>query len=238
MKTILFQGDSITDCSRFRGATDKKQSTTAFFTDGKLFKKVTALGEGYPAMVSAELESKYPGRYKFYNRGVGGDRIPDVYARIVRDIINLKPDYMSLLVGVNDVWHAFDFGNNGTGKERFEKVYDMLLQELFTEFPKLKIIIMGPYVLPGSASEDRPDQPDRFREFTSGVAEMASIARKLSEKYGCAFIDLQSVLDEAIRTVPVKELTGDGVHPTAKGHEIIKAQWLKAFSEITESEAE
>ena len=119
-----------------------------------------------------------------------------------------------------------------------EKVYDMLLSELFAEFPDLKIIIMGPYVLPGSASEDRPDQPDRFREFTSGVAEMACIARKLSEKYGCAFIDLQSVLDEAIRTVPVRELTGDGVHPTAKGHEIIKAQWLKAFSEITESEAE
>ncbi len=236
MKTILFQGDSITDCSRYRNATDEKQSTIALFRDGKLFKKVTALGEGYPAMVTAELESKFPGKYKYINRGVGGDRIPDVYSRIVKDIIKLKPDYMSLLVGVNDVWRNFDSDGTGTGAARFEKVYDMLLDELFAEFPDLKIIIMGPYVLPGSASDNTPDQPDRFEKFTSGVAEMADIAKKLAEKYGCAFIDLQSVLDEAIKTVPVKELTGDGVHPTAKGHEVIKKEWLKAFDEITAGE--
>ena len=125
MKTILFQGDSITDCGRYRKATDSKQETLALFRDGKLFKKITALGDGYPAMVAAELESKYPGKYKYINRGVGGDRITDVYSRIVQDIINLKPDYMSLLVGVNDVWRAFDSGY-GTGTARFEKIYDIL----------------------------------------------------------------------------------------------------------------
>ena len=123
MKTILFQGDSITDCSRYRKATDDKQSSRVIFSDGRLFKKVTALGEGYPAMVSTELEKQHKGEYRFYNRGVGGDRIPDVYARIVKDIINLKPDYMSLLVGVNDVWHGFDFGKNGTVSiTKYEKV--------------------------------------------------------------------------------------------------------------------
>lgn len=236
MKTILFQGDSITDCSRYRNATDKKQDTLAFWCDGKPFKKVTALGEGYPAMVAAELKEKYPGRYKYYNRGVGGDRIPDVYARIVKDIINLKPDYMSLLVGVNDVWHGFDFGNNGTGTKRFEKVYDMLLDELREEFPELKIIIMGPFVLDGSATNNRPDQLDRREKFGSGVAEMATIAKKLAEKYGCAYIDLQAMYDEALKTASAKELTGDGVHPTAKGHQLIKNEWLKVFYKITEGE--
>lgn len=236
MKTILFQGDSITDCSRYRSATEKKQSTVALFRDGKLFKKITALGDGYPAMVSAELESKFPGKYKYINRGVSGDRIPDVYTRIVKDIIKVKPDYMSLLVGVNDVWRNFDSEGTGTGSARFEKVYNILLEELREELPELKIIIMGPFLLHGSAGDNQPDEPDRFENFSSGVAEMASIAKNLAEKYGCAYIDLQAMFDEAVKTIPVAELTGDGVHPTAKGHQLIKKEWIKAFDEITAGE--
>lgn len=233
MKTILFQGDSITDCSRYRKATDEKQYSRVIFSDGRPFKKVTALGEGYPAMVSAKLEKKYPGDFRFYNRGVGGDRIPDVYARIVKDIINLKPDYMSLLVGVNDVWHGFDFGHNGTGVVRFEKVYNILLEELKEEFPELKVVIMGPFVLEGTATVNRPSQPDRYAEFRNGVAEMASIAKKLADKHGFPFINLQSVFDEVVKHVPANELLSDGVHPTAKGHEIITKEWLKVFEEYT-----
>ena len=236
MKTILFQGDSITDCSRYRSATEKKQSTVALFRDGKLFKKITALGDGYPAMVSAELESKFPGKYKYINRGVSGDRIPDVYTRIVKDIIKVKPDYMSLLVGVNDVWRNFDSEGTGTGSARFEKVYNILLEELREELPELKIIIMGPFLLHGSAGDNQPDEPDRFENFSSGVAELASISKKLAEKYGCAYIDLQAMFDEAVKTIPVAELTGDGVHPTAKGHQLIKKEWIKAFDEITAGE--
>ena len=231
MKTILFQGDSITDCSRYRKATDDKQSSRVIYSDGKLFKKVTALGEGYPAMVSVELEGMYPGKFRFYNRGVGGDRIPDVYARIVKDIINLKPDYMSLLVGVNDVWHGFDFGKNGTGAVRFEKVYNILLEELREEFPELKIVIMGPFVLEGTATANRPEQLNRYTDFRNGVAEMADIAKKLAEMHGFPYIDLQSVFDEAVKSTPAKELLSDGVHPTAKGHEIITKEWLKVFAE-------
>lgn len=231
MKTILFQGDSITDCGRYRKATDEKQSSRVIYSDGKLFKKVTALGEGYPAMVSAELEKQRPGKFRFYNRGVGGDRIPDVYARIVKDIINLKPDFMSLLVGVNDVWHGFDFGNNGTGTVRYEKVYSILLEELREEFPELKIVIMGPFVLEGTATANRENQPDRYAEFTKGVAEMAEIAKSLAEKHGFPYIDLQSVFDEAVKSTPAKELLSDGVHPTAKGHKLITKEWLKVFAE-------
>ena len=129
MKTILFQGDSITDCSRYRKATDEKQSSRVIFSDGRLFKRVTALGEGYPAMVSAELEKQHKGEYRFYNRGVGGDRIPDVYARIVKDIINLKPDYMSILIGINDCCHEYT-QKNGVDAEKFEMVYGLIIEEL------------------------------------------------------------------------------------------------------------
>ena len=229
MKTILFQGDSITDCSRYRKATDRKQSTRVLFSDGKLFKKRTALGEGYPAMVSAELEKAFPGEYKFYNRGVGGDKITSVYDRMQKDIIDIKPDYMSLLIGVNDVWHRYEFNHNGTTDEMFEKTYDLLLSKLKAEFPGLKLIIMGAFVLEGSATADRDSHPDRYAVFSREVAQMAAIAKKLSEKYGCIYIDLQSVFDEAVKTSPASELLADGVHPTGKGHAIITQQWLNAF---------
>ncbi len=232
MKTILFQGDSITDCGRYRKATDKKQYTRVLFSDGKLFKKKTALGDGYPAMVSSSLEKAFPGEYKFFNRGVGGDKITSVYERMQKDIIALKPDCMSLLIGVNDVWHRYDFGQCGTTAEKFEEIYDLLLSEVKAEIPGIKLIIMGPFVLEGTATENRDSQPDRYAEFTSEVARLAAIAEKLAGKYGCPFIDLQSVFDEAVKSTPAKELLSDGVHPTEKGHSLITEQWLAAYSKL------
>lgn len=234
MKTILFQGDSITDCGRYRKVTDKKENGIAFFRDGRLFKKITALGEGYPAKVTAELKKAFPDEYRYINRGVGGDRITDVYSRIVKDIIKLKPDYMSLLVGVNDVWRNYDSEGTGTGKARFEKVYNMLLEELKEELPQLKIIIMGPFVLPGTATAAVKDRPDCYADFRRDVEELAEITKSAAEKYGCAYIDLQKVLDEASKGCVAGELSGDGVHPSDKGHEIITREWIKAFSELGE----
>ena len=217
MIKFVFQGDSITDAGRDRD-------------------NIASFGVGYPNLVASELMCKYPGEYEFINEGVSGDRIPDVYARIVKDIIKVRPDYMSLLIGVNDVWRNLDSDGTGTGSARFEKVYNILLDELKEELPELKIIIMGPFLLHGSAGDNRPDEPDRFEKFSSGVAEMASISKKLAEKYGCAFIDLQAMFNEAVKTIPVTELTGDGVHPTAKGHQLIKKEWLKAFDQIKAGE--
>lgn len=226
MKTILFQGDSITDCGRLR------DNNSNFFV--KLYntvKRSTPLGNGYPSLVANELGKTRQNEYKFINRGVSGDRIPDVYARIVRDIINIKPDYMSILVGVNDVWHGFDW-NNGTGVERFEKVYNIFLEEMKQYLPDTKIIILAPFVLEGTATADRPDQPDRYKKFRAGVEEMAAIEKRLAEKHGIKFVELQPLFDEEAKKNPCTELLSDGVHPTAKGHEIIKAAWIKAFEEI------
>lgn len=230
MKTILFQGDSITDCGRYRKATDKKQYTRVLFSDGKFFKKKTALGEGYPAMVSAELEKSFPGEYKFINKGVGGDKITSIYERMQQDITDLKPDYMSLLVGVNDVWHRYEFTHIGTSAVKYKETYDLLLSKLKSDFPDLKLIIMGPFVLEGTATADRESHLDRYAVFTKEVAEMAEIAKSLAVKYECPFIDLQSVFDEAVKTVPANKLLSDGVHPTKKGHELITEKWLEAFN--------
>lgn len=212
MKTILFQGDSITDAGR--GKED-----TSF------------LGAGYPRLVESELGYKHPNEYLFQNRGVSGNRILDVYARIVKDILNIKPDYMSILIGVNDVWHGLDW-QNGTGAERFEKVYDILLTELKNELPELKIMILEPFVLKGTATDNRKDQPERWDKFSSGVFELAKIAKKLSVKHNLKFVALQCKFDEATKSAPPSYWLADGVHPTAKGHELIKREWIRAFDEI------
>lgn len=226
-KIILFQGDSITDCGRTRdlpsNIIEKLYVKTQYALRG-----ATELGPGYPSMVAKELGEE---GYTFVNRGVGGDRILDVYARIVKDIIKIKPDVMSLLVGVNDVWHGFDW-NNGTGLKRFEKMFNILFDELVEELPETKFIILGAFALEGSATANRPDQPDRYISFRDGVSQVAAIEKATADRLGIKFVDLGKILDEEAEKHTAKALTGDGVHPTEKGHEIIKREWLKAFKEL------
>lgn len=214
MKTILFQGDSITDA-------------------GREVNNDNYAGHGYATLVKSQIGFEQPGKYSFFNRGVGGNRVLDLYARIVSDFINLKPDYISILIGVNDVWHGIDW-NNGTGLERYEKVYNMLIEELKSELPNTKIMILEPFVLKGSATESSTDQPNRFEAFRNGVYNVAKVARRIAEKHNLKFIELQSVFDNACKLAEPGYWLYDGVHPSAMGHELIKREWIKAFSEIKE----
>lgn len=212
-KVILFQGDSITDAGRNKSG------------------EQTCAGQGYPNLVKAYLGTECPEEFVFHNRGISGNRVLDLYARIVRDMIGLKPDYMSVLIGVNDIWHGLDH-QNGTGAARYEKVYDLLIEDLKSELPDLKIMILEPFVLKGTATDNRDDQPDRWEKFNGGVREMALIARKIAQKHGLKFVPLQEKFDAACEKAPASYWLGDGVHPTPMGHEIIKRAWLEAFEEI------
>lgn len=211
-KVILFQGDSITDGWKIK---DNEQYA----------------GSGYFTLVKAELGFENPGEYQFFNRGLSGNRVIDMYSRIVRDVINLKPDYLSVLIGVNDIWHGLDW-NNGTGLERYEKVYNMFIEEIKAEFPDVKIIMLEPFVLKGSATDNRETQPDRWEKFSSGVYETAKAARRVAEKHSVKFVELQDKFNAACELQEPSYWLFDGVHPTAMGHELIKREWIKAFNEI------
>ena len=212
MKRILFQGDSITDCGRSRD--DNSQ-----------------IGTGYALLVKSHLGFENPNQYEFFNRGISGNRIVDVYARIKADIINLQPDYMSLLIGVNDVWHEIMY-NNGVDEEKFEKVYSMLIEEIKEALPELKIVILEPFCLKGVATDNTETQPDKWERFDSEVRKRAAKAKLIAEKYGLAFIELQDKFDELTQQAEPSYWLRDGVHPTAMGHEMIKREWLKAFREL------
>lgn len=202
MKTILFQGDSITDALRNK---DNGED----------------LGKGYPNLVSAHLGFENPGEYEFINRGISGNRIVDLYARIKKDLINLKPDYMSILIGVNDVWHELTY-KNGVAPDKFKKIYSMLIEEVKEALPDIKIMILEPFVLEGPATAENMD---KFGE----VCEMAKKAKEIAEKYNLVFVPLQEKFDEAAKLAPSTYWLGDGVHPTPMGHELIKREWLKGF---------
>ena len=204
---ILFQGDSITDAGRSR-------------TEDHI------LGRGYPLLVEAQLGYEEPAQHEFINRGISGNRVVDLYARIKSDIINLKPDVMSILIGVNDVWHELGDNPNGVDADKFFKIYCMLIEEVKASLPSIKIMILEPFVLEACST---CEHWDFFKAETKKRGEMA---KKVAEKYGLTFIPLQNGFDNLAKTAPNEYWLGDGVHPTSKGHEYIKSQWLKFFKTL------
>ena len=205
---ILFFGDSITDGSRWRDDDSN-------------------MGFAYPFLLKAELGYNEPEKYEFFNRGIGGNRIVDLYARLKKDVLNLKPDVMSILCGVNDVWHDYGDAPNGVDEEKYYKVYDMMIAEIKEALPNIKIMIMEPFLLPGTGVDEWG-----YEEFRRKVEACAAKAKLIAEKYNLPFIPLQAGFDELAKTAPNSYWLRDGVHPTPMGHVFVKNQWLKAFEAI------
>lgn len=205
-KLILFQGDSITDPERSKG--------------------------GYPSMVAGELGYRYPEQYKCINRGISGNRIVDMYARMKCDIINLAPDYMTLLIGVNDVWHDYEAVPNGVTTKKFEKIYNMLIEEIFEALPNIKLMLLEPFVLKGKRTTTHELHEDFYSVLRPLVEEKAAVTRKIADTYKLPFVELQARFDERYNPENPNYWTSDGVHPTFAGHTLIKHEWLKTFEKM------
>lgn len=208
MKTFLFQGDSITDAGRDNENQDN-----------------FGLGCGYAFLLAADIEKNRKGEIKFLNRGKSGDRITDVYARIKEDIINIKPDFMSILIGVNDVSHELTQGC-GVTPEKFNKIYNLLIEEIKEALPEIKIIILEPFVLKGSATNEL------WEQFNCEVRKLAIISEKVAKQYNIKFVPLQNKFDDASSDGDTRYWSVDGIHPTSAGHQIIKEELQKAIKEI------
>ena len=203
---ILFQGDSITDAGRNTN-------------NGSLI----TIGQSYPMIIDGALSVKYPGRFTFENYGISGNRSVDVYARVKKDVWNHKPDVLSILLGVNDVWHDLGEEPNGVDAERFYTVYKMLCADTLKALPGCRIMMMEPFVLKESATEADWDF------FRTEVALRADAVRRIAGELDQVFVPLQSVLDEAAKVMPAGYWLGDGVHPMPAGHQLIADQWMKVF---------
>ena len=204
-KIILFQGDSITDCGRRRGFEVTEYNT--------------GMGDGYARMITADLRAARPTEgLNFLNRGISGNRVVDLYARWKADALNLNPDLISILVGVNDTWHHFNY-DNGVEPERYEQIYRMLLEWTKAVLPETRLVLMEPFVLPcGAVGADWHDEMDERRE----------IVRKLSREFDTVFVPLQNLLTEKASLTEPEYWLADGVHPTAAGHRLIADRWMEA----------
>ena len=205
---ILFFGDSITDMCRDRNVDGYPQS----------------FGAGYPFIVNSKLSEKNPNTHTLINRGISGNKTVDLYARLKGDVWNLQPDVLSILIGVNDIWHEIECGN-GIELKRFEKTYRNIIEETKEQLPNIKIMLLEPFVLRGSATESKMD---KFVE----VYEYAKVVKRLAEEYELVFVPLQKRFDEDAEKYGAETMLYDGVHPSIAGSTLIANEWLKGFIKI------
>lgn len=203
--TILFQGDSITDAGRDRRS------------EGNANNK-NALGRGYVYSIATQLLADRAGDgLKIYNRGISGHKVFQLADRWDKDCLDLKPDVLSILIGVNDIWHSLNGNYDGT-VEKYEKDYRALLQRTLKALPKVELVICEPFVLRCGAVNDK-----WFPEFD----QYRAAAKKISKEFNALFVPFQSMFDDAVKQVPSAHWAGDGVHPSMAGAHLMGQEWLK-----------
>lgn len=200
---VLFQGDSVTDCCRSRENTDD-------------------LGPGYPMMIASAFSSKYPEeRVKFINRGISGNRTRDLVNRWQMDCLDVKPDLVSILIGINDTWRRFD-SNDPTSAESFEANYRDILSRTRENTDAL-IVLMEPFVL------QYPEDRLAWRE---DLDPKIQVVRKLALEFETALIPLDGIFAQACCRREPQFWAADGVHPTQFGHALIARTWLDTVEEL------
>ena len=204
-KTILFIGDSITDCGRSRPIGDNK----------------TGLGNGYVSIIDALIEAVYPQKHiRVLNTGETGNRITDLQERWQSDALSLNSDWLSIMIGINDVWRQFDDPLNPVQvtKEQFRKVYEKLIQNTAASLDGL--VLMTPFYL-------ETNRKDPMRKL---MDEYGEVVKNLAKKHGAIFVDVQKSFDQYLKHKPTQSLCWDRVHPNLAGHAIIAKSFLEAIA--------
>jgi len=194
---ILFQGDSITDAGRIRIGNN--------------------LGVGYVFICTAWIRKLYPElKIEIINRGVSGNTVIDLKNRWEEDCIILKPDWLSILIGINDCF-------NNISDEEYEKTYTELLSEVKQKVGTVNIILMEPFLL-----EVKPEH----KSLIKSVENKCEIVKSLAKKFDTLVIPLYEIFKQLLKIAPAEYWAFDGVHPTPQGHFVIAENWLKIVKAI------
>jgi lysophospholipase L1-like esterase len=203
---FLFQGDSITDGNRGRN-TDPNH----------------IMGHGYAFSIASRLGADYPEKnLKFFNRGISGNKIVDLAARWQKDTLDLKPDVLSILIGINDTSSVVFKWDPVVPVEKYEEVYNSLLQQTKTQFPDIIFVLCEPFIL--QVGNKVKENWDTYR---SDLGKRQEVTRELAEKYNAVFVDFQQVFEKACTKAPADYWIWDGIHPTVAGHELMVREWMK-----------
>lgn len=200
--TVLFQGDSITDGGRQKTGNDQNH----------------IMGQDYAYILAAQIGAEIPERnLHFLNRGVSGERVIDLAARWKDDTLSLKPDVLSILIGVNDVYNP-----RFLTVQEFEAVYDKLLAQTVSTLPGVKIVLGEPFLLPVGKHQQN------YGEEMVEMKRRQEVVARLGAKYRCAVIHYQQAFDDAMNRAPADRWSWDGIHPTYAGHGLMAREWLRA----------
>ena len=204
---ILFQGDSITDAGR-----DKRN----YFD----------LGAGYPKYAAEQIKADHPDtEFTFINLGISGNRTCQLFDRLYKDGIELQPDVISILIGINDVWHRYGSNRIETTDAQIALNYRSILERLKAQ-TNAKIVMIAPYLL--DCEDKEPIRED--------LKTLLPIIRGLAEEFADVYIPLDELFDEALKTQPEpKYYSGDAVHPNKNGAMFIGAEYAKAVKTLLEN---
>ena len=200
-KIILFQGDSITDTRRVR-------------------EEPYNLGEGYVPKVA----SVFP-EATFINRGISGNRADHLLARWKEDALDLKPDFISIFIGINEIWQRL-WDGAPTTTESFETHYRSLLTQIVEHLPDTKILMIEPFILPIGVYDPR---------WRPALDEEIHVVRRLAKEFADYFIPMDGIFAEHALKYPYVELAGDGVHPSQLGHQLIANEVIKRLQHYFEN---
>ena len=201
--TLLFQGDSITDMKWGRNQKDRNHY----------------LGHSYVYLIASRLHTDLPeSELNFLNRGMSGHTVPDLQKRWQKDAIDLKPDVLSILIGVNDVGRAVR-GKKEVDPVAYETGYRDLLTRSREANPKLKIVLLEPFVLPVG------------RDWQAPVDKLRPVVAKLASEFGAVLVKTQALFDQAAKQGGPAHWIWDGVHPLPQGHELIARNWIESVAE-------
>ena len=200
---VLFQGDSITDAGR-----DRQNGGD--------------MGRGYAMMAAAWFSALNAEKgVTFLNRGISGNTVVDLKGRWQQDCIDLRPDWVSVMIGINDTWRRYD-SVDPTSTESYEEDYRHILGRVRAELGA-KLVLLEPFVLP------TPPDREAWRE---DLDPRIHVVRKLAVEFGALLVPLDGVFAQAACKREAAFWAGDGVHPSAAGHALIAQAWLRAMGAI------
>ena len=202
---ILFQGDSITDGNRGRNEDPNH-----------------IMGHGYAFSIASRIGADYPEKhYHFFNRGISGNKVTDLAGRWQVETLDLKPDILSILVGINETVSLVLQREPVVSVEKYEEIYDELLKQTLAKFPGILFVLCEPFILKVGRIEEK------WEAYYSDVIERQKVVRKLADRYNTVFVGFQEVFDKACDKAPASYWIWDGVHPTVAGHELMARGWIK-----------
>ncbi len=206
---FLFQGDSITDGNR--GRNDDPNHI---------------LGHGYVFSIASAAGAAFPQRQlQFYNRGISGNKITDLEQRWQQDTLQLQPDVLSILVGINDAESVMK-QQGIVSVEQYQSVYERLLTKTKTQVPGCLLVLCEPFILPvGRVKAD-------WKRWEDDLHARQAVVQRLAKKFDAVFIPLQKAFTDACERASPDYWIWDGIHPTYSGHDLVKKAWLSGVAKV------